>query len=195
MPPGSKAGSVLHFHSVTPARWTDLETLFGERGACGGCWCMWMRLTRSRFEQQKGEGNRRAMKAIVDAGEVPGLLAYDDDRPIGWVSVAPREAYPVLERSRTLKPIDNQPVWSIVCLFIDKAWRGRGMMVKLVKAAVDYARSQGADIIEAYPVDPHRSDYPPAFAWPGIKSAFDEIGFIEVARRSETRPIMRLTGP
>ena len=195
MPAENSHRATVSFFPVIPSRWPDMEILFGERGACGGCWCMWMRLTRSRFEQQKGEGNRRAMKAIVDSGEVPGLLAYDGDRPVGWVSVGPREAYPVLERSRTLKPVDDQPVWSIVCLFIEKAWRGRGLMEQLIRAAVDHARSQGADIIEAYPVDPPKGNYPQAFAWPGIKAAFDKAGFVEVARRSETRPVMRYTRP
>ena len=68
----------LEFHPVTPERWSDLETLFGEKGACGGCWCMLWRLTRKEFEAQKGEGNRRAMQRIVNSGEIPGLLAYSD---------------------------------------------------------------------------------------------------------------------
>ncbi|MCH7859466.1 MAG: hypothetical protein IID14_07170 [Candidatus Marinimicrobia bacterium] len=100
----------LAFHPVTPDRWQDFEQLFGDRGACGGCWCMWLRLKRSEYDAQKGAGNRRAMQAIVDSGEIPGLLAYDGDQPVGWCAVGLREVYPLLQRSRTLKPVDDQPV-------------------------------------------------------------------------------------
>ena len=106
------------FHRLTPERWTDFEELFGERGAAGGCWCMWWRLTQREFDAQKGEGNRRAMKAIVDSGRVPGVLAYHEGQPVGWCSVAPREEFPRLGRSRILKPVDDEPVWSVVCFFI-----------------------------------------------------------------------------
>ena len=86
----------LDFHPVTPERWSDFETLFGERGACGGCWCMWWRLKRSEFEKQKGEGNKRAMKKIITSGEVPGVLAYKDGQPVAWCSVGPREVFSAL---------------------------------------------------------------------------------------------------
>ena len=108
----------LEFHPLTPERWQDLETLFGPRGACGGCWCMWWRLKRSQYVKQKGPGNRRALKKIVDSGEIPGLLAYADGQPIAWCSVGPREAYSTLERSRILKRVDDKPVWSVVCFVV-----------------------------------------------------------------------------
>lgn len=110
--------SALESYPVTTERWHDLEELFGKSGACGGCWCMWWRLTRFEFRKQAGQGNKESMKRIVDSGEVPGLLAYADNRAIGWCSVGPREAYPSLERSRTLKRVDDGPVWSIVCFYI-----------------------------------------------------------------------------
>lgn len=182
--------SELRYYPVTPERWQDLETLFGPRGACGGCWCMWWRLSRSQFEQQKGEQNREALKELVDAGRVPGLLAYVDGQPIGWCSVAPREEFPVLERSRTLKRVDDLPVWSIVCFFVAKPYRRQGLTVHLIKAAVDYARERGATIVEGYPVEP-KAAMPAAFAYTGLASAFRQAGFVEVLRRSETRPIMR----
>jgi len=189
----SKTASLpaLEFHPLTPERWKDLEALFGERGACGGCWCMWWRLKRSQFEKQKGEGNRRALKKIVDSGEVPGLLAYAGGQPVAWCSVAPRETYSVLERSRTLKRIDDQPVWSVVCFFVAKPFRGKGVTVKLLRAAVEYVKEQGARIIEGYPVEPKKTRMPDAFAYTGLVSTFRKAGFIEVLRRSETRPIMR----
>ena len=119
----------LEFRPLTPERWADFESLFGKRGACGGCWCMWFRVSRKEFETQKGAGNRKAMKATVDSGVVPGLLAYHEDRPVGWCSVAPRQDYPRLEGSRILKPVDDQPAWSIVCLFVAKSQRGKGVFL------------------------------------------------------------------
>jgi len=185
-PPGT-----LEVHPATPDRWNDLERLFGPRGACGGCWCMWWRLTAKQFEQQKGEKNHRAMKRIVQSGEIPGLLAYADGKPVGWCSVAPRGAYPRLDRSRVLKRVDDAPVWSIVCFFVTNAYRRRGVMRRLIAAAIDYARSRGGTILEGYPTEPKGGRSPDLFLFHGVPSAFLEAGFVEVARRSQRRPIMR----
>ncbi|MGD8455436.1 MAG: GNAT family N-acetyltransferase [Anaerolineales bacterium] len=181
----------LTFQPLTSERWDDFETVFGPRGATGGCWCMWNRLTNKEFEAQKGEGNRRSMKGIVESGHVPGILAYDGDEPVGWCSIAPRDDFPRLDRSRILKRIDDQPVWSITCFFIPRQHRRKGVMTLLLKGAVDYAVSQGATIIEGYPVEPKKDTYPDTFAWHGLAESFRAVGFKEVARRSETRPFMR----
>jgi GNAT superfamily N-acetyltransferase len=180
----------LEFHPVTAERWHDLETLFGERGACGGCWCMWWRLKRSEFERQKGRANREALRAIVASGEIPGILAYAGGEPIGWCAVAPRETYPTLERSRNLKRVDDQPVWSVVCFFVARPFRRKGVTVGLLQAAVEYAAQNGAKIVEGYPAEP-KKDTPDVFVYTGLASAFRKAGFVEVLRRSETRPIMR----
>jgi GNAT superfamily N-acetyltransferase len=185
--------SDLEFYPLIQKQWADFEKLFGKHGACGGCWCMWWRLKRSEFERQKGEGNRRAMKRIVDSGEIPGILAYTKGQPIAWCSVAPKEAYPVLGRSRTLKQVDDKPVWSIVCFFVAKPFRGKGVTGKLLRAAIEHVRKQGGKIIEGYPVEPKKSRIPDAFAYTGLASAFRKAGFVEIVRRSETRPIMRYT--
>jgi GNAT superfamily N-acetyltransferase len=179
------------FQPVTPERWDDFKTLFGERGAVGGCWCMWFRLKRSEFEAQKGEINKQSMHQIVDSGEVPGILAYAEGQPVGWCSVAPREAFPVLDRSWVLKRVDDQPVWSIVCFFIAKAFRQQGLSRQLLDAALEYAHEHGAKIVEGYPVDPKKDSTPDVFAYTGLASTFLQAGFVEVARRSETRPFMR----
>jgi GNAT superfamily N-acetyltransferase len=152
---------------------------------------MWWRLKRSEYDQQKGEGNKQAFKRIVESGAKPGILAYADRQPVAWCAVEPRQAYPVLDRSRNLKRVDDQPVWSIVCLFVNKAFRGQGITVQLIQAAVEYAKAQGAKIIEGYPVDPKTPNMPTVFAWTGFVSAYRQVGFEEVLRRSETRPIMR----
>lgn len=181
----------LTIRPLTPSRWKDLELLFGQRGACGGCWCMWWRLKRSQFVAQKGEGNRRAFRRIVESGEVPGLLAYLDRRPIAWCALSPREELPVLERSRILQPVDDQPTWSVVCFFVSKPFRRQGITTELLKAAVDYARKRGARIVEGYPVETRTGRLPDPFVYTGLPSAFQKAGFVEALRRSPTRPIMR----
>ncbi len=181
----------LRFEPLTPERWDDLERLFGERGACGGCWCMWWRMPRSAFEKSKGEGNRRALKRIVDAGEVPGLIAYDGDEPVGWCAVAPREAYPVLDRSRVLARVDDEPVWSVPCFFVSRQVRRQGVSVALLRAAAQHAQAHGARVLEGYPIEPKGASMPDAFAWVGLPGSFKKAGFKEVLRRSPHRPIMR----
>lgn len=182
---------VLRFRPLTPECWDDFQQLFGERGACAGCWCMWWRLKRSDFERRKGAANRRAIKAIVHGGQVPGILAYRERDPVGWCAVAPRESYPVLERSRILKPLDDEPVWSVVCFFVEREHRGHGVSVELLRSAVAHVKRSGGRIVEGYPVEPRASAMPAAFAWTGLASAFRRAGFVECARRSPTRPIMR----
>src|SRR5438477_558290 len=161
----------LEFHPLTVDRWQDLETLFGPRGACGGCWCMWWKLKRSEFVQGKGEANRKALKKRVAGGEIPGLIAYAGGQPVGWCAFAPRDQYPTLERSRVLKPVDEKPVWSVTCFFVARPFRGKGIVKRLLGAAVDYAREQGAAILEGYPVEPRQGRLPDAFAYTGPASA------------------------
>lgn len=186
-----KKVSGIAFHPLTPERWADFEKLFGPRGACAGCWCMWFRRRHADFEKNKGAGNRRAMKAVVRSGEEPGILAYAGGESVGWCAVAPRERYIRLERSRILKPVDDQPVWSVVCFFVHKEWRGKGVQTRLLEAAKKFAGARGCRILEGYPVEPKKGRMPEAFAYQGLASAFRRAGFTECARRSETRPIMR----
>ena len=189
--PRTIARARLEIHPLTIDRWEDLVALFGARGACGGCWCMWWRLARSAFAKGKGAGNRRALRKIVGAGGVPGLIAYCDGTPAGWCSIAPREDYPVLSRSRVLAPVDGRPVWSIVCFFVAKPFRRTGLTAALIEGALAYAKKRGASIVEGYPVEPRKGSMPDAFAYTGLASSFRRAGFAEVARRSATRPFMR----
>jgi GNAT superfamily N-acetyltransferase len=181
----------LKFRSLTTKNWSDLEALFGPRGASGGCWCMWWKLRRSEYEKQKGAGNRRSFRKLVVSGAPTGVLAYSAGKPVGWCAVAPRETYPVLDRSRVLRPVDEQPVWSVTCVYIPRELRRTGLTTPLLQAALKYAGRQGARIVEGYPVDPRSGKMADAFAWTGFVSAFRKAGFQEVARRSMGRPIMR----
>ena len=180
----------LTVHPLTPDRWADFERLFGPSGASGGCWCMWFRLRRKESDRNSGKQNKQAMRELVDSGVPPGLLCDIDGEPAGWVSLGPREDFTHLEHSRTLRRVDDRPVWSIVCFVIGQQFRRQGLMTRLLDAATDYARQHGATTVEAYPVE--------AGAWlggydgyTGIASAFRRAGFVEVARASERQLIMR----
>lgn len=183
----------ITFAPLTQENWEDFAALFGERGACGGCWCMYWRLSRKQFEAQKGEGNRRAMRNLVEGGASPGILAYAGSRAVGWCALAPRDEYPYLARSRLFKPLDERPCWSVSCFFVDREWRNRSIASTLMRAAVAYARNRGAQRLEGYPVEsvPGKR-IPPAFAWNGLPGVFLRAGFHEVARPSPTRPVMRI---
>ncbi|MGH8494774.1 MAG: GNAT family N-acetyltransferase [Gammaproteobacteria bacterium] len=181
----------IEIRPVTPYRWADLERLFGPRGACAGCWCMYWRRYHKDYESGKGNGNKRVLKRLV-AERVPGVIGYLNGEPAGWCCVSPRDEFVRLEKSRILKPVDDAPVWSVVCFFVARAHRRTGLSVEMLRGAVDYAQRSGAKIVEGYPVDAEKRGVPAAFAWTGTQRAFEAAGFKECARRSPTRPIMRL---
>lgn len=189
--PLPNAGTRFEIHPLTSQRWHDFETLFGAHGAYGGCWCMWWRSTRREFENRKGEGNRRAMKAIVDSGKIPGLLAYLGTEPVGWCAVAPREEFSSLERSPVLKRLDDQPVWSIVCFYVAKGFRGQGIAEALIGGALDFVRSRGGTTVEAYPTPPKEAPLAPVSSYMGLPAMFTRAGFVECARPSRSKRVMR----
>ncbi len=152
---------------------------------------MWWRRTAKEFSACKGSENRIAFRAIVESGEEPGILAYAKGEPIGWCALAPRERYPRLGRSRTLRPIDDRTVWSITCFYVARAYRRRGVTRALINVARDFVRTHGGETIEAYPVAPDNKGYPAAFAYTRLLSAFLAAGFVEVARPSPRRAIVR----
>lgn len=192
---------VLEIHPLTPERWSDLEELFGPQGTyTGGCWCMFWRLRRSNFTRTSAEDRKASLKALVLAGQPPGVLAYLGEKPIGWCSLAPRYEYLALEYSRTIRPVDDYPVWSITCFFIARSYRRQGVMNALIQGALEYARSQGARIVEAYPTDTHAQRLAGKkltgySGYMGIVSAFRKAGFVEAGRVSETQLIMRYIFP
>jgi GNAT superfamily N-acetyltransferase len=181
---------MIAIEPLTPDRWRDLEKLFGPRGACGGCWCMCWRLPGKAFKAGSGEGNRKAFAKIVKGGAVPGLLAYDGDEPVGWCAVAPRGEYKRLEASRTLRPVDDKPVWSVSCFFIARGHRRKGLTVKLLEAAKKHVKKQGGSLLEGYPSVP-KGEAVDTFAWTGILGAFEKAGFEVAARPSQARAIVR----
>lgn len=181
----------LKFLPLTSKTWPAFEKLFGPKGACAGCWCMTWRLQKADYERLKGEGNKKALKKLAFKNEPIGIIAFIDGEPAGWCAVAPREKYVRLETSRVLKPIDDEPVWSVSCFFIAKPFRRQGLSVQLLKATLAYAKKEGARIVEAYPLEPKNEKMPDVFAWTGILSSFIAAGFKEEKRHSPSRPIVR----
>jgi GNAT superfamily N-acetyltransferase len=185
----------LDVHPLTSERWTDLETIFTARGCsvARGCWCMFYRRSGAQAApagMRRADFNRRQLRALVEGGTSPGLIGYSGGVPVGWISLGRREQYEKLARSPVMKPVDDQPVWSVVCFVVPSAHRRRGVAAALLASGIRWARSQGARIVEAYPVDasgPLRDDN----LWFGTASMFERAGFHEVARRKRTRPIFR----
>ncbi len=197
MPSSRQATSIAEFHPLTTERWPDLLALFEHHGYPGSCWCMWWRLSSSQYNQLDAPGRKNGLKSLVKTGTPLGILGYLDDEPAGWCSVAPRETYLRLERSTTLKRIDTLPVWSVVCFYVKRQAQGQGLTLKLLQAAVAYARSQGAEIIEGYPVELQHDE---SGRWQGVGlsgwymgsvSTFQKAGFREVAVTEQGRRIMR----
>lgn len=176
---------------LTPDWWADFETLMGPNGGAGGCWCMAWRLRKRVFDAGAGDANRRAMQAIAAEPVAPGLLAYDGDQPVGWISVAPRERFPRLETSRILARIDEAEVWSVSCFLVARSHRRQRVATRLLEAACAFARDHGGTIVEGYPIAPGDAAYPPVFAWTGFEGAFRAAGFETVLKRTPKRPIMR----
>ena len=181
---------------ATPERWEDLAALFGPQGACGGCWCMFWRMPHAEFHRATASEHRADLQAIVESGTPPGLLAYAGEQAAGWCAVAPRSEYMALARSRILKPLDDQPVWSVTCFFIAKPFRRQGVHLALLRGAVEFARAHGAPAIEGYPLDMDIAKLAGqrlsgAGGYMGLASVFREAGFHEMRRASNTQVIMR----
>jgi GNAT superfamily N-acetyltransferase len=154
---------------------------------------MWWRVPGPEWNANRGENNRRALKDVVDAGENVGVLAYAGGQAVGWCAIAPRNAYLRLreERVRIFKKVDDLPVWTITCFYVNRHYRRKGLTLGLLRAAVEYALANGATIVEGYPVDPGEGKMSSASAYTGLLSTFEKAGFVEVLRRHDTRPIMR----
>ena len=182
----------LDVKPLSKQTWPDLVDLWSRPGASmgRGCWCMYYRKRGTGVSKDEAEKNRRGLRSLVNKGTVPGLIGYLEGRAVGWVSLAPREEYERLERSPVMKAVDDKPVWSIVCFFVDSKARGQGVAPALLDAAIEHARANGATLLEGYPVDKDKRSVSD-FMWFGAKSMFDRAGFTEVARRKPTRPIVR----
>lgn len=186
---------------VTADRWDDLVAFAGPSGLYSGCWCTYFRRTGRDFEagcRSGGDGNREFLRRITAEGRVPGLLGYSEDKPVGWVSAAPRGEFGRILRSPILKPVDddqNEDVWSVVCFYIARSSRRAGVATALLDAAVSHAFASGARVVEGYPVDAKGAKRPSAELYTGTLDLFTRAGFTEAFRRSPRRPVVRLAAP
>ena len=177
---------------LTKTNWSKFVQLFGKKGACGNCWCMYYRLNKTDFMEGKiNEGNKDAMQSLVLENKPTGILGFYEGQPIAWCAFAPRENFIKLEKSRVHKRIDNKPVWSVPCFFIDKNFRRQGVSVEILKGVMKYAKENHIPIIEAYPTIPTKETLPDSFAWIGLYKSFERAGFKIVDQTSKNRPMVR----
>jgi GNAT superfamily N-acetyltransferase len=187
----------LEVHPLTPERFGDLALLFEEGGDPRWCWCMYFRARGRDWSNSTAEGNRAELRALTDRrGIAPGLLGYQGDRVVGWISLGPREDYERLAYSKVLAPVDDAPVWSIVCFVVSRRARGQGVATAMLEAGIAYAREHGATMLEAYPADTGDGRRRAADIYQGTLAMFERAGFKVVERRqwnptTPMRPIVR----
>lgn len=182
-------GAGIECHPVTEDRAADLARFSEQHGKFRYCSCMRWRMTSTEYKSSNKDSRGAALADLVCGGTPVGVLAYLDGEPVGWCSVAPRDAYGALQRFRALPRLDDQPVWSVVCFFVDRRVRREGLTLTLLQAAVEYARSQGCEVVEGYPVEPG----PRLYTYMGSPSTFRDAGFTDVTPSGQSRRIMRLT--
>ena len=194
--PSAMSAASVTVEPATPDRWDDVVALFDRKpGEAGKCWCIYFRLPRPEFEALTSGDRRSSLRELVESGAEPGLLAYEAGEPVGWVSVAPRTEFEAhLQRTRVLKPVPGDGVWTVPCFVVRKDVRRRGIATRLLDAAGEHARRHGARSLEGYPIDTatRRVDGM-VVAWElyvGTTTMFAEAGFREVARRGK-RPVYR----
>lgn len=174
------AASDVRVEALTPAHWKDVERLFGAKGACAGCWCMFWRLEAGeRFDDVKGASAKRRFKALVTKGQAQGFLAYVGDEPVGWLSAGPRREFKKLDRAPSLACDDADRVHALPCFFVKSGFRGQGVASALLATAVKALKRGGATLLEGYPVKPPRpgAAIPAAFAYTGTVPLFEKAGF------------------
>jgi GNAT superfamily N-acetyltransferase len=177
----------LKISPLTPDLWPALENLFGARGACNGCWCMYWRIGAA-YRKRPPERNKADFREIVEHGPPPGLLALDGDLAVGWCQLTPRDALPWMDTVWRLRRFDEVPVWSISCFYVRKGYRRRGVTSALIAAAVKAAKKAGAPALEAYPLD---GELTPSASGTGYSSTFARAGFKIIGRHTPPRPMMR----
>jgi GNAT superfamily N-acetyltransferase len=177
---------------ATADRWADVVVLFDRPGESRRCWCTYFRYPKPEWRALAVGERRAAFEGVVASAAEPGLLAYRDGAPVGWVSVAPRAEFRAhLERTRVLKPAPGEGVWSVLCFVVAREARGQGVAQALLEAAVEHARAHGARAVEGHPLDEGRRELMASEAYVGVTSMFAKAGFTEVERRG-VRPLYRL---
>lgn len=190
--PAPPQDPTLHTRPLEPGDWPLIARLFGEKGACGGCWCMYWRVEQGgkSWEAAKGSKNRDRFRKMVQAGQVHGVLAMSGAEPVGWCSFGPRGAFPRLGTVRALQQVAfDEGTWSVVCFYVPARWRGRGVAELLLSAATRRAIALGATRVEGYPADPRKKTLPAAFAWTGVPRLFEKVGYRRLPLARGQRPV------
>lgn len=189
---GNDSSKRLRLEPLARENWQKFEQLFGGKGACANCWCMYYRLKRQEFTKGKeNQGNKRAMKKLVWQGKPAGVIGFYGGEPVAWCAFAPRQDFMKIENSRVHKRIDDEPVWSIPCFFVARKFRNQGVSIRMLEALIAYAKRNKIKALEAYPVIPTKERLPDAFAWTGLYKSFARAGFKVVDRTSKSRPMVR----
>lgn len=176
--------SRVRVERLEPEHWSALESLFGARGACAGCWCMFWRLEKGeRFDDVKGATAKRRFKALVRSGGAQGFLAFDGDEAVGWLSAGPRRSFPKLDRAPSLACDDADQVHALPCFFVKASHRQQGVASALLSAAVKALKQDGAKVLEGYPVLTSRGPFVAAFSYTGTVGLFEKHGFEVVQAR------------
>jgi GNAT superfamily N-acetyltransferase len=172
----------IQIKEMTPGLWEDLERLFGEKGACGGCWCMWWRIEQGeQWQNVKGPEAKKRLRAMIENGTVRGLIAYDGNEPVGWCTFGRRTDFPRLNRARTLQCEDADAISCVPCFYVKNRYRKKGVSIELLKAAVKILAKEGETMVEGYPVKPTKpgnKDIPGPFAFTGTIPLFEKQGFV-----------------
>jgi ribosomal protein S18 acetylase RimI-like enzyme len=182
--------TAIEVHAATAERWADIAAVAGEQGFYSGCWCTWWQTTSKEWDELGGRRRRERLRKTVAAGEVPGLLAYRDGEPVGWVRVGPRDDHPRMQRSPKLKAVDGEPAWVVSCFVVRRDARRQGVAAALLDAAVRHARAHGARVVDGVPVDVRGRGTRSADLFTGTTGMFESAGFVEIARRGG-RPVLR----
>jgi len=190
--------SRFDFKEVDSNFWNDFEKLFGENGACGGCWCQWFRVPQGGklWEETKGAKAKQMMKDLFRSNQISGLLAYDGSRPVGWCSYGPRSHFPHIDRMKAYRRDENldfDRLWCINCFFVDRGYRKQGLSQLMLQAALGFMKKRGIERVEAYPTTLTKDGQrlPPAFSYTGPMKIFEREGFELVQRISHSRPLMQ----
>jgi predicted GNAT family acetyltransferase len=188
------AAARILVREIEPGDWVVIEALFGDKGACGGCWCMYWRVPigGKTWQGRSNDRNRKDFKKLVTSGRVFGCLAFCGNEPVGWCCIGPRADFPRLARVKALATEWTDRTWSITCFYIPSKWRGRGVATRLVEHAVIVARKHGATELEGYPVAPAKggeSKIPAAFAWTGVTPLFERRQFVKITLPGQSRSV------
>lgn len=176
---------------LTADTWPSLEKLFSANKTVGGCWCAWFMRPHAEVNAGWGDGNKKFLRDKV--GAPLGLLAVEDEEPLGWVAVAPRETYPRLVASKISQSDAGPDTWSVTCFFVHRNARRRGLANALLDAAVTYAAKHGAVAVEGHPVDTEGEKRGSGDLYHGTLAMFEAAGFELVDRRGTRRALVRRT--